>query len=203
MKNELNIDKIKNLNPGTKLKKLKELKEKKKKEIEKIEELIKNVMDNLKNNNEVDKKDNIQRLAIQEENIGIRTRILEEEDNLEEKVEGENNKGANNEIQNNIDYTKASNQTENNIDYRRLMNEFAQSPTEEITKRLENIYEDVIQRGYVNPMEAREAYIANKVARIREEEIKRGIYERPDENIMKMLNVAKMISTWIKNQYIK
>jgi hypothetical protein len=176
------IDNIKNLSPEERIKKLKELQEKNKKELNETEKLIK------KSIQEMQIKKETEDIPIPEqEEINI-NRLFESE-TIEDVVQKEKKEASEEEL-------KA--QTNYNV----LTDELRRQSTENVMNKVENLYNQIKQTGYVSREQMNEAYAAAAVARERQNEIEKGNYVGTiGEKVADQINLTMGITNWIRNMY--
>ena len=199
-----NLKDIKKLSPEERIKKLKKIEKENKKEIDEAEKIIKDSI------REINVKEEIRDLPIpqikaidieslfapEEKEVfaakrykDLRARHVEEETAeipLEKTVEQEKPKITEEEL-------------EAQRQYQILTNELRRERTENVVQELRNIYNQVGETGEITREQMRMAYVADAVARERQEEIRRGTYGRMDEEISDQLNIARKISKFIQN----
>lgn len=199
-----NLKEIKKLSPEERIKRLKKIEEKNKKEIDEAEKIIKDSVREINIKEELRdlpipqiKAVDIESLFAPEEKEvfatkrykDLRVRPAEEETTempLEETVEQEKPKITKEEL-------------EAHRQYQILANELRREPTENVVQELENIYRQARDGSRVTGEQMRMVYVADVVARERQEEIRRGTYGRMDEEISNQLDIARKISKFIQN----
>lgn len=195
---------IKKLSPEERIKKLSKVKEKNKKEIDEAEKIIKDSVREINIKEELRdlpipqiKAVDIESLFAPEEKEvfaakrykDLRVRPAEGEATeipLEETVEQEKPKITEEEL-------------EAHRQYQILANELRRELTENVVQELRNIQNQVGETGEITREQMRMAYVADVVARERQEEIRRGTYGRMDEEISNQLNIARKISKFIQD----
>jgi len=199
-----NLKEIKKLSPEERIKKLRSIEEKNKKEIDEAEKIINESIREINIKEELRglpipqiKAVDIESLFAPEEKEvfaakrykDLRARHIEEEAAeipLEGTVEQEKPKVTEEEL-------------EAHRQYQLLANELRREPTENVVQELENIYQQVRETSRVTGEQMRMAYVADSVARERQEEIRRGTYGRMDEEISDQLSIARKIFKFIQN----
>lgn len=86
--------------------------------------------------------------------------------------------------------------------YNVLTDELRRQSTENVMNKVENLYNQIKQTGYVSREQMNEAYAAAAVARERQNEIEKGNYVGTiGEKVADQINLTMGITNWIRNMY--
>ncbi len=178
------ISTLKKLSPEERIKKLKEIREKNLKEIEEAEKIIEESIKEIKIKQDIRE---IPMPSLEEINI----QSLFTAGSLEQKVDEESPQPPKKEEE---DFQAA---------YHTMASEFSRQPTGYVAQAMENLYNTVVETGYVTPGQAAEARAAYAVARQRERQISRGAYENISRQVAGQIVLAKNISKSIMEFYMQ
>ena len=198
------LNEIKKLSPEERIEKLKKIEEENKKEINEAEKIIKDSI------REINVKEKIRDLPIpQIKAVDIESLFSPEEKEVfavkrykDLVVRHAEEETAEIPLEKTVEQEKpkiTEEELEAQRQYQILTNELRRERTENIVQELRNIYNQVGETGEITREQMRMAYVADAVARERQEEIRRGTYGRVDEEISDQLNIARKISKFIQN----
>lgn len=170
------IDEIKKLSPGERIKKLKELEEKRKKEIEEAERLIKESVEEIKQEQE-----------LQEE--------IEEEERLQkEKLDSEKN----NDLEELVEEAKQKISDEENYANTQYQVKLSMEPVSSLYDKVKEVYQEVQNSGEMSEDQRQQLENISYAMQTKTDAIDSGEYKTKGEQIEDILSASKSIIKYMK-----
>jgi hypothetical protein len=195
------IDDLKNLTVEDRIRKLKELEKKKKEEILKAQELLKNSEDELE-----DKENQKRQIPIPQMRAVDVSHLFSEEErqifNTKRFSQGKPKKEEEKPLEETVLSEQEKKPEVMNLADQEYRIQLSKEPTKQLYSEIKNLYQEIQDKGYVNPDERQKIENMQYAMNKKKEDIEAGAYNA-SQYISQTLNKSQELADKIKNMYRK